>query len=398
MISRLKFEYQALANKMLDKLPSSVWTSETTTFIDPSMGGGQFLSVIQTRLKDAGHSDKNIASRIFGYEDNKLRINYAVNKHKLLGNFVHKKILDETLNRKFSVVVCNPPFESPNTVAKDRKQPQNHSLWPKYVNKAFEELVEDNGYVCFTTPDSWMSPTNKVFQMFKKYNLLWANVDCKEYFPKVGTSSTAWVGRKQQSSIETDFEFVKLDINQFPYLPRMMDKSISIHKKVLNFDAPKLNVLGDNTCHGSKSVVSTTQDSKFKYPLHHTNAQMRYGSIKSAYQDNIKVLWTTSGNYIPKVDLGVLGFTEPNQTVIVDTKEQVNALFSVLNSKLYHYIVTTAKWSGFLNGSVFKLLPDLGTNKIWSDCEIYEIFGLSDKEISTIEEYFKPKTVDNTAI
>lgn len=391
MISRLKFEYQPLAEIMLDKLPKFVWISTSTTFIDPAMGGGQFLSAVQKRLKEAGHSDENIASRIFGYENNILRVNFAVNKHKLMGTFDHINALEKTFDQKFTVVVANPPFESENKINEDRKQPQNHSLWPQYVNKAFEELVETNGYICFTTPDSWMSPTNKVYKMFKEYNLLWAKTDCKEYFPNVGTSSTAWVARKSKTSVETDFGSVKVNLEDFPYLPRFLEKSITIHKKVLNFKSSKLNVLGDNTCHGSKDVVSKTQDAVFKYPLQHTNAQMRYGSIKSKYQDNFKVMWTTSGNYVPKIDLGVLGFTEPNQAIVVETEEQANAVYSVMNSKLYHYIVTTAKWSGFLNGLVFKLLPDLGCNKVWTDQEIYKNFNLSKHEIDTIEEYFKPK-------
>ena len=58
-----------------------------------------------------------------------------------------------------------------------------------------------------------------------------------------------------------------------------------------------------------------------------------------------------------------------------------------MNSNLYRYIVTTAKWSGFLNGKVFSMLPKLDQTKSWTDEEIYKFFNLTDTEIEIIEDY-----------
>ena len=57
MLSRMKFEIEALVEEMLDQLPETVWTSNSTTFFDPAIGGGQFVRAIEQRLRERGHSD-----------------------------------------------------------------------------------------------------------------------------------------------------------------------------------------------------------------------------------------------------------------------------------------------------------------------------------------------------
>jgi hypothetical protein len=109
MLMRYKFKFNALVEEMLDKLPQEVFTSKTTTFCDPAMGGAQFIKAVIARLRKAGHSDKNIASRVFGYEEEESLIAAAINRHKLIGTFEVRTV--ETLpDMKFDVIVGNPPY------------------------------------------------------------------------------------------------------------------------------------------------------------------------------------------------------------------------------------------------------------------------------------------------
>ena len=87
MLSRMKFEIDDLVTEILDQLPQSIWTSDSTTFIDPALGGGQFVRAIEQRLRSYGHNDDNIKRRVFGCESSKLNVKYAVNKYKLIGNY-----------------------------------------------------------------------------------------------------------------------------------------------------------------------------------------------------------------------------------------------------------------------------------------------------------------------
>lgn len=136
LLSRLKFDINTVVDQILDQLPTSIWISTTTTFLDPAIGGGQFVSKIEQRLRDAGHSDENIASRVFGYEDNEIRINYAVNKHKLKGNYAVKKFIEEKIDMKFSAVVGNPPYSLAGN--KTSKKGRAKNLYPDFYKKAVE--------------------------------------------------------------------------------------------------------------------------------------------------------------------------------------------------------------------------------------------------------------------
>jgi tRNA1(Val) A37 N6-methylase TrmN6 len=177
MLGRLKFDITDLVNEILDQLPSEIWSSSTTTFLDPAIGGGQFVQAVERRLRDAGHSYENIASRVYGYESNRMRINFAVNKYKLVGIYTNADFLEENINMKFDVVVGNPPYQESKEHGK--KVTGNGALWVKFTLKSIE-LCKDNGYVAFIIPDSWTAPTydlmgsrKSIFNdYFKKYNLI----------------------------------------------------------------------------------------------------------------------------------------------------------------------------------------------------------------------------------
>lgn len=77
MLERVKFYLKPLVNEILDQLPPEIFTSDFTTFLDPALGGGQFLREVVSRLKAAGHSDQNIAGRIWGCEITHMRLKYA---------------------------------------------------------------------------------------------------------------------------------------------------------------------------------------------------------------------------------------------------------------------------------------------------------------------------------
>ena len=74
-----------LVQEAISQLPAYLFESENTTFLDPAMGGGDYLYEIKQRLLDVGHSKENIASRIHGIEDNIIFVNRA--KMRNIGNF-----------------------------------------------------------------------------------------------------------------------------------------------------------------------------------------------------------------------------------------------------------------------------------------------------------------------
>jgi SAM-dependent methyltransferase len=393
-----------LAEDMLSHIDID-WKDPNLKFLDPCCGRGTFLLALLEKLQDYHTIDHIVTNMLYGSDISKIQSAIATKAlRKISGlqpNIYNTDSLEKEFDIQFDVVVGSPPFNKPNPVSSDRMQPKNHNLWTEFAYKSFKEFVKPNGWVSFVTPDSWMSPSNDLYKLFKEKQLLRVDLNCARFF-KGGSSFTAWTAQNVPYTQETDFGNTSVDLRVFPYLPRNIKDNLSIHKKVLATTLSSINavrgkaykiidVVGDNTCHSSKTFVAREESKEFKYLLQHTNAQVRYSNKKSLYHDNIKVMWTLSGYYKPHIDLGTMGFTEVNQAILCESEDEAKAVYSIMNSKLYHLIVTTAKWSGFLNGKVFLMLPDLGKHKVYTDEEIYKLFDLSEEEIEVCERI----TVDN---
>jgi len=371
-------------NTIVNSIPDTVFLNKDVKVLCPACGHSTEADAIVQRMHKLGKTSQEIKDSLYLVDKYSVFTKAALRKGYT--NVFKTDFLDWSSDMKFDIIIGNPPYQGTNTVDSDRIQPKNHNLWTKFIHKSFNELVKDDGYVAFVTPDSWMSPTNDVFQLFQKNQLHSVDLNCGQYFD-VGSSFTSWIAQKTPVTKETVFNSAKVNLKDFPYLPRDLTNSLEIHKKVINYNSPRIPVVSDTTCHSSKSCVSKEINNEFIYPLLHTNAQTRYGNIKSKFYDNNKVMWTLSGYYKPQIDLRTTGFTEVNQAIIVDTEQEANCVYSYMNSKLYHFIVTTAKWSGFLNGKVFKMLPDLGRNKVYTDADLYALFGLTQSEIEFVESY-----------
>lgn len=154
MLARLKFELDDLVNEMLAQMPPAVWESDTTTFLDPVMGGGQFVKEIEKRLLAHGHSEKNVSKRVFGYESNQMRINFATRKHKLIGTYAVSNFLEMDITNKFDIIIGNPTIPSEITwrtggVNRGRGGGDT-TLYRKYIDHAFKLRASD-GTVAFVT-------------------------------------------------------------------------------------------------------------------------------------------------------------------------------------------------------------------------------------------------------
>ena len=289
--------------------------------------------------------------------------------------------------KKFDLVIGNPPYQKENPVSDDRIQPKNHSLWSEFLVKSFE-FAKENGNIVLITPDSWMSPTHVGFKTFKEKQLIEANLDCGKYFNE-GSTFTYWIAENREIYKDSLLSNIKFNFNEFDYIPRDPKRSLAIHKKVITIDLPKLEMHGDTTCHSSKKhIVKKEQSAEFKYPHFHTNPQMRYANIKSKYFDNIKLYWTGSGAYVPRKNYGDMGQTECSGCILAENEFELDCYYSMMNSKLYRFIIESGKWSGFINAKVIGALPKLEM-KIWTDEEIYEFFNITETEQKYILENTK---------
>ncbi len=370
MISRLKFPIQPLVNLMLDQLPVDVWTSSTTTFLDPAMGGGQFLAEIQRRLRAAGHSDENIAERIYGCETNILRVNYSRNNKKLVSNHL---VISDFLSydwgkMKFDVIVGNPPYQS-------EKRTGTQPLWPLFVNKGYD-LLADNGYLGMITPNKWCGHTANVIKgdvhlygdIFR-YKMIACNIqECSKHFPGVGSyaNSFSWflianAGRNQFGAATLDGLFeVKADWFQNLPLRSLNQITASIVQKVSTgktFDFKQVSVGFENRNTGAV-VISMAQ-------------RMHYDRL-NVYWDKNSTVKSTSKSTISQVVFGK------------SSQKKIDAVFK---SKLYRFLYSIYWNNDNFSTSFYNSLPYVDLNKMWTDQELFELFGLTEDEITYIQKY-----------
>jgi hypothetical protein len=332
-IGRLKFKVNRLAEEILDRIPEHFFKSDDTTFFDPAMGGGQFVAAIENRLRKYNHSDKNISDRVYGCENNQMRVNYAIRKNSLIGKYHTSLVVEEDIKMKFDVVIGNPPFQESKNNGKRKDQASN--LWSKFWSKSFS-ITKDNGIIAFITPTTWTSPSadfkgktkvgniNRLWDLFEKYTSH-ANIrDVAEHFPGVGSS--------------------------FGYV--IVDKSSNKGLVFSDNTDTSLGFLPNGNMDEVKKQLSTTINLGNIFKIDQTNKSDLRVSIPMSrvlYSDSIEIL---NGNTVP-----TKGPDKPNLYlyVHVSTQEQAEKVKARIIDCL-DILNTDCRWSGFISIKAVKMI------------------------------------------
>ena len=321
-VRRNKFGIETLVNNILDEFPNSIWTSSTTTFLDPAMGGGQFLLEIVRRLTEAGHSPENIKERVYGYENNRFAIRDAKFRLGDTATFEKRDFINEDINMKFDVTIGNPPYQNQHGV-------NSHALWEDFVTKA-HELTVDGGYIAMVTP---FIGRRKVKQLFFNNNFIaYVAQGVDKYFPGIGSSFCYHIVQKGNPTSTTNFDGLDVDISAYGFIPSYMDENIATLFDELLFGTP-LNIQGGGIHSQRKNLFSDSRTEEFPYEYQHTSSQRRFCSQKCAAMDHkLKVVCSKSGYLKPWLDTTGIGITEGSWCIPVDTEEEGNKIIEFLNS------------------------------------------------------------------
>jgi len=406
-----------LLNTMINNICNETLINNRPTFLDYSCGKGNIVLVIFMKyyeaLQTTDLSDTDICkllceSYLFIADINPL--NVYITQCKLL--FLCKLITGKDIKYSFNsyigdsfkldlsaiwnidnvdYVFVNPPFED-----KVNRNSTQHKLWIDFTLKTFEDWLSPNGYLYQISPSSFVSPSSKVFKLFKQKQVDVLHLQQEAYFPTVN-SSIAWYIIKNVDNTVTETLIngtTKLLFDKdLLYLPNDFNLiSFSIHKKVMFDTKDKLDVKYDYvTCHNNIILKATRNKthstlSKVKTDTHihqvfHTNKQVWWSEIKQGIADKKKVIWTRSGYAKAFYDDGKFGITDLSYYVLVDSEEAGKYLENILTSKLFTYIFKTAKWSGFGNDKVFYSLPKI-PHKKYTDIELFTHFELTEEEIT----------------
>lgn len=402
MLARCKFELDSLIDEVLSVYPDKVWTSSKTTFLDFAIGGGQFVTAIENKLREYGHSDENIASRVYGYESNIMRVRFAVNKNKLVGNYSSLNPLTEDITDQFDVVISNPPYDSGN----DSK---GNKLWPKYILKAYE-LTKDNGYCSVVTPTGWASGgTNMpggrgiIKDVFKKSQVesIYVNGITERFFSNIAIEIGYFLLHKVDVHKPTTL-FLKdgettVDFREVDFIsPRLNKIDIGIAKKFFDKKFKTFDIQSFDR-KVKKGTVDESPEPTDKLKHKHWvlggtsagNAYFTYLDFENTEFTYPKVLFNIGNRYWqPYYDLDGVNIAAQGFAVKLSGNETVESLSSVFEHPLFAYISFwyQLQMKGYMKTNIVYSYPYVDLTKTWKRDELYKHFGISKSESEHIED------------
>jgi 16S rRNA G966 N2-methylase RsmD len=405
MLGRLKFDIDTLVNQMLNQIPNAVIVNGTV--LDPAIGGGQFVKEVERRKRAAGKTDAEIAETVFGIEQNVLRKNYAVNKHKLVGNYNVDNFLEKDFkNMKFDVVLGNPPYQDSTG---------QNTLYPWFYSKSIE-LVKPNGIIAMITPPAiipglWgvKDPDGIKMPAPIQINSITIGKSVKDHFPGVSSDFCYFILQNKKSAndqvvVVTDAGSV---ISAGPLFPRVVEakdlnKAQSILNKAFSFyKDPYKSTSGD---HG-KSAKFDPNGTDLAVESISTDGQVKTRSItwvKNNHQhyNKPKVIMPMYGktaiiDYSHKLvsaaqeKNGSTKLTGHNiQTVITNSDQESETLVSILESRLQRFFntVTNENRSQYIN--FLKNFKGVPLNQSYTDDTLEKALGLTKDESKWLRDNY----------
>ena len=388
---RIKLPIQDLVKQILDALPDHIWSNPCATFLDPAMAGGQFILEIERRLKAAGHSNENIASRVWGCEQSLIRVKYVQNWHKAISTqlYVRDALAYDWGDMKFDVIVGNPPYQSPNK--------GDSSLWARFVLKSCQMLQPD-GWNAMVIPCGWMSPTNDIRQgrqsilrdVFANQNTTLINVNPHlgpTYFPGVGQRFSYYVTQNCSpagvTKIQTGTQDLDVNLQTLPMLPLQLNAlSMSILAKISN-SPTKWDFLRVNKCDYSQVVFdNATKTHKYSRLNGNTNHldKIVFSKDPCEYQNVRKVVLPYNGTqYKFVVDNGKVGVTNC-YLMVLGKKDLITSAKTYFESPLMSWLGKN-KFTQYNEAALIECVGTMDLTKKICLQDIWNHYNLSQEEI-----------------
>lgn len=394
MLRRLKFSIDELVNTMLDALPPNL--IKDGVFLDPAIAGGQFVKEIEKRKRAAGKTDLEIKQSVFGLEENVLRKDYAINKHKLVGTYSVGEIFKMNDKIKFDVTIGNPPYQDPDN---DKRM-----LWNQILDK-MAEVTKDDGYIAVVTPSTWLTASTNIhnsYRVFEEKQVEEAVIFDKDDSPfEEGTTVSYSIIKNSPRQTDTNLYFAKyskktkdlvgaINIAEEKFWPgQLMPINLAIHDKLKPF--PKIEFIKSCEFHNQglkkKKRVSDTKSKNFPYTHHVSAAITRYTSVKFSKHDTWKVMVPLTSTIDKVVIDNNCGHGEDMLSLYVEDEDTAKNIKAIFNTKFYKFIGKLYK--NGRNQPLQNLFPVIDFTCIWTDDKLYQLFALTKEEIDHIESNVK---------
>lgn len=372
MLGRYKFEFGSLIESILE--PISRHDIKGKTFFDPDIGNGQIVYEIEQLKRRAGCTDEEIANTVYGCVPNMFALNFIKSRYNLVGTYVVHDFENKDVKMKFDYVITNPPYQD------TKKKAKNIKLWHTFIKKVMKQNLVPDGYLCAITPESAFMPGagfGKWFynQLQSKFSLISVNIhgDVKHFDAGVNTSD--WCIQNTPNNHKIDYPQLKdpiIDdiinkILSYPKMMKLIEENSIIPLPAKDKNKNKIIYTGTNKLLVSNKIVGDT----YEVPV----------------SMGLKLVISFSASYH-----GMFITTEPtgkfNRIRLIDCEQEAYNIMSYANSLLYRFhALNYNKTSGFTPSVKNNKLPDLGSDRIWTDDEVFEHFKLTPEEIEYVRNY-----------
>lgn len=168
--------------KMIDYIPDELWSRKSLKILEPCAGNGNFGAYcrFKTDISNIWFNELNVKR----FENCKKLLN-----PKNINNEDFFKLKDNW-NNGYDLIMANPPYSGGGN--------KNQSISNKFIEKSID-MLNDNGYLCYVTPNNWMTYNNNntiLKKLLKKGTFLVIDNDVKKYFPGIGSSFTIIIWQK----------------------------------------------------------------------------------------------------------------------------------------------------------------------------------------------------------
>jgi site-specific DNA-methyltransferase (adenine-specific) len=391
-----------LVNEMLDKLPIGVWSNPGLKWLDPAVGIGNFPIMVYERL---------MKGLEVSFPDKKERNNHIINKmiyvsdicpinisiYKLLMKQTKNVLVADFLNPetfkgiKFDIIIGNPPFNKPFTVAKTA-QPLYHD----FISKAIDICK----LLIFVTPSKWFKG-GYVLEPFRKS--MFKRTDIKsithleksdKYFKGADIKGGVSYFLKDDSySGLTEFNNVKIDLALYdiiidPDFYSIINK-INTHKNIVDIYQ---NENTFNIKSNDKRLTDKTSECSVKCYVSKQKGFEKY-IIYNDYKKGIKVITPRaahgSGSGFGNIFIGDYDEVHSQSYISfkVESREQAEYLKSYLLCKFTNVLLSLRKNTHDVKKNTLLWIPLVPLDRLWDDKKLYTYFNISEKEINIIERF-----------
>lgn len=336
---------------MIDYIPESFWENKQLRILEPCSGNGNFGAYckFKTNINNIWFNELNEKR----FENCKKLLKP---KHIRHDNFFS---LDGEWSSNFDLIVANPPYSGGGN--------KNRSLSNEFIEKSID-MLNDGGYLCYVTPNNWMTYNNNNTTLKKLLTMgsfLVIDNDVKKYFPGVGSSFTIIIWQKNIFDNKTLVinNFLKKDIqenikipNNLKFIPLYISQTIlDIIPKIVGTTRNTFNYRCDLHNFTQKKYLSDIQDEVFKYETIHTLRKTRYASKKQDIYNKWLIIIPLSTYYIPIIKNHV-NVTQSVGYISFDNQKDAVKYIDIISKPEYKLIVHLTRYGNFNNIMVLKHL------------------------------------------